>query len=135
MLKKIDAFIAWVIILTGFAHCLSVFYYFQPIVATSSTGVSREAAFWWVSGGFNLMAGGALNLLRIRYGSLAGGITKVSVLINVLLLFYCFRLIANNPPFLTIPRILLGAFNVGAILFSVRSLVLLRRQTQTSELA
>jgi hypothetical protein len=131
MLRKIDTFVACTIILTGCAHALSVFHFFHPIIESNATGVANEYAFWWVAGGINLVFGGTFNLLRIRYGSQAPGITKVCVAVNVLMLLYEIRLETNNLDFITIPRALLAVFQVAATAFNLRDVILLRRQSES----
>lgn len=126
--KKIDTCFAWLIMFTGCAHALSVFYFFQPIIEPSTSGVRHEAALWWVAGGINLVFGGAFNLLRIRYGQVAPGIIKVCLLVNLLMLGYELRLESNNLEFITIPRALLAVVQIGATSFNVHDLWQLRRQ-------
>jgi hypothetical protein len=121
--------------LTGCAHALSVLHFFKPIIEPNTSGVSHEAALWWVAGGMNLVFGGAFNLLRIRYGSAAHGITKLCLVVNALMLLYEIRLETNNPHFITIPRTLLAVFQVAALLFNIRDLMALRQQSKTSRLA
>jgi hypothetical protein len=130
MLRKIDTFIACVIMLTGCAHALSVFHFFHPIIEPNTSGVGHEYAFWWVAGGINLVFGGTFNLLRIKYGSLAPGILKVCLLVNLLMLLYEIRLETNNLDFITIPRALLAVFQIAATALNLRALILLRRHSE-----
>src|SRR5262245_49940989 len=49
---------------------------------------AEEPTFWFFGGGITLWVVGALNLLRIRYGSIARGVLVVSVTSNVLLALF-----------------------------------------------
>lgn len=132
MLRKIDIVLACCIMLTGCAHSLSVFYFFQPIINPLTTGVNHEFAFWWVAGGINLVIGGTFNLLRIQYGSQVPGIMKICLVVNALMLLYEIRLETNNLAFITVPRALLAVVQVGATALNVHALMLLRRQRKLS---
>ena len=70
---------AWVLIVLG---CL------QWIATPLLFKTADEPAYWFFGGGLTLALVRALNLLRLRYGSIAQGVVVVSVIANVLLALF-----------------------------------------------
>ena len=64
-------------------------------------------AVWFASGGLLIIAIGTLNLLRVKYASVANGVYLVSVLANLVLLAVMV-FIATLLPLRTNPQVLIG---------------------------
>lgn len=64
-------------------------------------------AVWFASGGLLIIAIGALNLLRVAYGSVAKGVYVVSVIANIVLLLMMV-VIATVLPLHGNPQVLIG---------------------------
>ena len=64
-------------------------------------------AIWFASGGLLMITIGALNLLRVAYGSVAKGVCVVSVIANVVLLLMML-FIATRLPMRSNPQVLVG---------------------------
>jgi hypothetical protein len=64
-------------------------------------------AIWFASGGLLIIAIGALNLLRVAYGSIAKGVYVVSVIANIVLLLMM-GFIATLLPIRGNPQVLVG---------------------------
>lgn len=97
-MRKIDCTIAWLLIAFGAVH-LSLTQRVHPHIDID--------AIWFASGGLLIMAVGALNLLRIAYGSAAKGMYVLSVIANIALLLLMLS-ITTVVPMRGNPQVLIG---------------------------
>ena len=79
MMNKAEAILGWVLIGLGVMQWIATPVFFKT---------ADEPAFWFVGGGITLAVVGAMNLLRLRYGSVARGLVLVSVGSNVVLALF-----------------------------------------------
>jgi hypothetical protein len=97
-MKTFDVVAGWLLIAFGALH-LALTRKVHPIIDID--------AVWFVSGGLMIIAIGALNLLRIAYGSIANGVRVVSLIANIVLLALMI-FIATLLPLRDNPQILVG---------------------------
>lgn len=77
-MKKVDIAFSVLLIALGILHCTGSVFNAQTANLTASA--------WEFSGGLFTILVGAVNLLRIRYGAIAGGVRWVSAGANVSML-------------------------------------------------
>jgi O-antigen/teichoic acid export membrane protein len=75
-MRSLDTILAWVLIVLGVMQWVAT-----PVLFETA----EEPAFWFFGGGITLVIVGILNVLRIRYGSLAPGVKVASVGSNLAL--------------------------------------------------
>jgi hypothetical protein len=97
-LRTLDIVIGWLLIAFGALH-LSLTRKVHPNIDIN--------AVWFASGGLMIIATGALNLLRVAYGSAAKGVHVVSVIANIVLLALML-FIATLLPLRGNPQVLIG---------------------------
>jgi hypothetical protein len=97
-LRTLDIVIGWLLIAFGALH-LSLTRKVHPNIDIN--------AVWFASGGLMIIAIGALNLLRVAYGSVAKGVQVVSVIANIVLLALML-FIATLLPLRGNPQVLIG---------------------------
>jgi hypothetical protein len=97
-LRTLDIVIGWLLIAFGALH-LSLTRKVHPNIDIN--------AVWFASGGLMILAIGALNLLRVAYGSVAKGVQVVSVIANIVLLALML-FIATLLPLRGNPQVLIG---------------------------
>ena len=78
-MNKAEAILGWVLIGLGVMQWIATPVFFRT---------AEESAFWFFGGGVTLAVVGAMNLLRLRYGSSARGLVLVSVGSNVVLALF-----------------------------------------------
>ena len=78
-MNKAEAILGWVLIGLGAMQWIATPVFFKT---------AEEAGFWFFGGGITLAVVGAMNLLRLRYGSVARGLVLVSVGSNVALALF-----------------------------------------------
>lgn len=110
-MRTLDIVIAWILIAFGAVH-LSLTRRVHPDIDIN--------AIWFASGGLLIIAIGALNLLRVAYGSAAIGVYRVSVVANIVLLLMMV-FIAILLPMRGNPQILVGL--ILAVLLTALSVV------------
>lgn len=97
-MRTLDIILGWLLIAFGATH--------TALTRKVNPDLGINAA-WFASGGLLMITIGALNLLRVAYGSVAKGVYAVSVIANmVLLLLMLF--IATQLPMRGNPQILVG---------------------------
>ena len=77
--NKAESILGWVLVGLGVMQWIATPLFFKT---------AEEAAFWFFGGGITLTVVGAMNLLRLRYGSVARGLVLVSVGSNVVLALF-----------------------------------------------
>lgn len=97
-MRTLDIVIGWLLIAFGALH-LSLTRKVHPNIDIN--------AVWFASGGLMILAIGALNLLRVAYGSVAKGVQVVSVIANIVLLALML-FIATLLPLRGNPQVLIG---------------------------
>jgi len=97
-LRTLDIIIGWLLIAFGVVH-LSLTRRVHPDIDIN--------AIWFASGGLLMITIGALNLLRVAYGSVAKGVYVVSVIANIVLLLLML-FIATRVPMRSNPQVLVG---------------------------
>ena len=97
-MRLIDIITAWLLIAFGALH-LSLTRRVHPNLDIDT--------IWFASGGLLIIAIGALNLLRVAYGSVAKGVRVVSVIANIVLLALML-LIATVIPMRGNPQVVVG---------------------------
>ncbi len=97
-MRTLDIVIGWLLIAFGALH-LSLTRKVHPNIDIN--------AVWFASGGLMIIAIGALNLLRVAYGSVAKGVQVVSVIANIVLLALML-FIATLLPLRGNPQVLIG---------------------------
>ena len=78
-MNKAEAILGWVLIGLGVMQWIATPGFFKT---------ADEPAFWFFGGGITLAVVGGMNLLRLRYGSVARGLVLVSVGSNVALALF-----------------------------------------------
>lgn len=78
-MRKVEAILGWVLIALGVMQWIATPVFFKT---------PEEPAFWFLGGGITLALVGAMNLMRLRYGSAARGLVLVSVGANVVLALF-----------------------------------------------
>ena len=104
-MRTIDIVIAWLLMAFGAVH-LSLTRKVHPDLDIN--------AVWFASGGLLIIAIGALNLLRVRYSSVARGVHIISVIANVVLLALML-FIATLLPMRSNPQVLVGLILVALL--------------------
>ena len=78
-MNKAEAILAWALIGLGVVQWIAT-----PVLFETA----EEPALWFFGGGITLAIVGAMNLLRLRYGSVARGLVLVAVGSNVALALF-----------------------------------------------
>ena len=97
-MRTLDLVTGWLLIAFGALHTLLT----RRVHATIDIN-----AVWFASGGLLIIAIGALNLLRVAYGSVGKGVYVVSVIANIVLLLMMV-FIATLLPLHGNPQVLIG---------------------------
>ncbi len=97
-MRTLDLVAGWLLIAFGALHA-SLTRRMHPVIDIN--------AVWFASGGLLIIAIGALNLLRVAYGSVAKGVYVVSVIANIVLLLMMV-VIATVLPLHGNPQVLIG---------------------------
>ena len=104
-MRTLDIIVGWLLIAFGAIH-LSLTRRVHPELDIN--------AVWFASGGLLMIAIGALNLLRAAYGSVAKGVSVVSVIANIVLLLLMV-FIATLLPMRNNPQVLVGLILVALL--------------------
>ncbi|HLK31768.1 MAG TPA: hypothetical protein VKT29_01680 [Terriglobales bacterium] len=97
-MRTLDILVGWLLIAFGAVHI--------AFTRRVNPGLGINA-IWFASGGLLMITIGALNLLRVAYGSVAKGVHVVSVIGNLVLLLLML-LIATKVPMGSNPQVLVG---------------------------
>ncbi|HTM89557.1 MAG TPA: hypothetical protein VL155_15240 [Terriglobales bacterium] len=97
-MRTLDIILGWLLIAFGAAHAA------LTRKVNPDMGIN---AVWFASGGLLMITIGALNLLRVAYGSVAKGVYLVSVIANIVLLLLML-FIATRLPMRSNPQVLVG---------------------------
>ena len=97
-MRTLDIIIGWILIAFGAVHTL--------LTRRVHPDIDINAV-WFASGGLLIIAIGALNLLRVAYGSVAKGVYVVSIIANFVLLVLML-VIAALVPMGSNPQVLFG---------------------------
>lgn len=97
-LRTLDTLTAWLLIAFGAVHI--------ALTGKAYPGLGIKA-IWFVCGGLFMITVGALNLLRVAYGSVARGVYVVSVIANLVLLLLLLW-IATLFPLRNNPQVVVG---------------------------
>lgn len=120
-MKTIDAVVGWLLIGFGVAH-LYFTSTFDPTMGMN--------AIWFACGGLLMIAISALNLLRVAYVAVAGGVRIVSIIANVVLVLLML-VIATRAPIRSNPQVVVGL--ILAALLTAFSVLRRGGQTQTRQ--
>jgi len=104
-LRTLDVILGWLLIAFGALHTV------LTRKVHPDLGID---AVWFASGGLLIIAIGALNLLRVAYGSVAKGVRVVSVIANIVLLALIL-FIATLAPIRSNPQVLVSLVLTGLL--------------------